>query len=188
MKIIENAQTFGLKRVISYMDKNPEENIPKIIKWLEKTGGVEAQTAAVKKAIADRDGNWYKLVMSLWSDIDNDVRKTIFENFIVNATIVGGKRREKAMEKSGCNVPWAILMDPTSACNLQCTGCWAAEYGNKLNMNLDELDDIEEIVASFRQAQAMRAVERVRSFAVEKGLDGMTMEDVDEEIRRTRNS
>ena len=142
MKIIENAQTFGLKRVISYMDKNPEENIPKIIKWLEKTGGVEAQTAAVKKAIADRDGNWYKLVMSLWSDIDNDVRKTIFENFIVNATIVGGKRREKAMEKSGCNVPWAILMDPTSACNLQCTGCWAAEYGNKLNMNLDELDDI----------------------------------------------
>ena len=53
---------------------------------------------------------------------------------------------------------------------------------------LEELDDIEEIVASFRQAQAMRAVERVRSFAVEKGLDGMTMEDVDEEIRRARNA
>ena len=53
---------------------------------------------------------------------------------------------------------------------------------------LEELDDIEEIVASFRQAQAMRAVERARSFAVEKGLDGMTMEDVDEEIRRTRNA
>ena len=52
---------------------------------------------------------------------------------------------------------------------------------------LDELDDIEEIVASFRQAQAMRAVERVRSFAVEKGLDGMTMGDIDEEIRRARN-
>jgi MoaA/NifB/PqqE/SkfB family radical SAM enzyme len=36
----------------------------------------------------------------------------------------------------GCNVPWAILMDPTSACNLHCTGCWAAEYGNKLNLTL----------------------------------------------------
>ena len=33
-------------------------------------------------------------------------------------------------------------MDPTSACNLHCTGCWAAEYGNKLNLSLDELDDI----------------------------------------------
>ena len=51
---------------------------------------------------------------------------------------------------------------------------------------LDELDDIEEIVASFRQAQAMRAVERARSFAVEKELDGMTMEDIDEEIHRAR--
>ena len=33
-------------------------------------------------------------------------------------------------------------MDPTSACNLHCTGCWAAEYGNKLNMDFDTLDDM----------------------------------------------
>ena len=52
---------------------------------------------------------------------------------------------------------------------------------------LEELDNIEEIVASFRQAQATRAVERVHSFAVEKGLDGMTMEDIDEEIHHARN-
>jgi MoaA/NifB/PqqE/SkfB family radical SAM enzyme len=45
-------------------------------------------------------------------------------------------------EEHGCNVPWAILMDPTSACNLHCTGCWAAEYGNKLNLTLDELDNV----------------------------------------------
>jgi MoaA/NifB/PqqE/SkfB family radical SAM enzyme len=45
-------------------------------------------------------------------------------------------------EKYGCNIPWAMLLDPTSACNLKCTGCWAAEYGNKLNMTYDELDSI----------------------------------------------
>ena len=33
-------------------------------------------------------------------------------------------------------------MDPTSACNLHCIGCWAAEYGNKLNLSLEELDSI----------------------------------------------
>ena len=33
-------------------------------------------------------------------------------------------------------------MDPTSACNLHCTGCWAAEYGNKLDMDCDTLDSI----------------------------------------------
>ena len=35
-----------------------------------------------------------------------------------------------------------MLVDPTSACNLHCTGCWAAEYGNKLNLSLEELDSI----------------------------------------------
>ena len=51
---------------------------------------------------------------------------------------------------------------------------------------LDELDNIEEIVASFRQAQAMRAVERARSFAMETGLDGLTMDEIDDEIRLAR--
>ena len=33
-------------------------------------------------------------------------------------------------------------MDPTSACNLKCTGCWAADYGNKMNMSYETLDNI----------------------------------------------
>lgn len=45
-------------------------------------------------------------------------------------------------EVHNCNIPWLILMDPTSACNLHCTGCWAAEYGNKLNLTFDEMDSI----------------------------------------------
>lgn len=39
-------------------------------------------------------------------------------------------------------MPWAILLDPTSACNLHCTGCWAAEYGHKLNLTLDDINSI----------------------------------------------
>ena len=30
-------------------------------------------------------------------------------------------------------------MDPTSACNRHCKGCWAAEYGHKSNLTLDEM-------------------------------------------------
>ena len=33
-------------------------------------------------------------------------------------------------------------MDPTSACNLHCIGCWAADYGNRLSMDLKTLDKI----------------------------------------------
>ncbi|NLT63120.1 MAG: radical SAM protein [Clostridiales bacterium] len=138
----ESIQTFGLKRVVSYMDKDPDENIPKILAWIDRKGGVESQAAAIREGFNDKEGNWYKLIKSFWTDVDDGVRKTIFENFIVNATMLGGKRRKKYMEQEGCNIPWAILMDPTSACNLHCIGCWAAEYGNKLNMSFEELDNI----------------------------------------------
>ena len=45
---------------------------------------------------------------------------------------------------TSCNIPWAILLDPTSACNLHCTGCWAAEYGNRLNLSYEDIDSIIE--------------------------------------------
>lgn len=37
------------------------------------------------------------------------------------------------------------LMDPTSACNLKCTGCWAAEYGKHMNLTYEEMDDVEKV-------------------------------------------
>lgn len=56
--------------------------------------------------------------------------------------MLGFKQQLAEADNQGCNIPWAILMDPTSACNLKCTGCWAAEYGNRLNMTYEELDSI----------------------------------------------
>ena len=58
------------------------------------------------------------------------------------AGLTGFKKVKENREKYGCNVPWVILMDPTSACNLKCTGCWAAEYGHQLQLSNEELDRI----------------------------------------------
>ncbi len=44
--------------------------------------------------------------------------------------------------KYDCNMPWILLFDPTSACNLHCKGCWAAEYGNRLNLSFEDMDRI----------------------------------------------
>ncbi len=144
--IVEKLQTFGLKRILSFLDSNPEKNIPRILNWLikiDKDGRYVGSQARTIKAYTDRkDSNWYTLVKSLYSDIDDGVRKRLFENFIIHAVFFGGKRQNKARKEHNCNIPWAILLDPTSGCNLNCIGCWAAEYGNKLNMNFDTLDSI----------------------------------------------
>lgn len=141
----EGFKAFGVKRVLSYIDKDPEKNIPKVLDWLieHDTGhSVTNQAQKIKEAMEDTNGNWYKLVMSLWTDLDDGLRSRLFEDVVINDSLIGSPRQVKLREKEHCNVPWAILMDPTSACNLHCTGCWAADYGNKLNMSYEELDDI----------------------------------------------
>lgn len=145
--IFENLQSYGLKKTLAYLDADPDNNIPKILDWVkkfDKDSVVDRQMKAIEPVLRNKDSNWYKLVNSLYIDIDPSVRRTLFENFIINATILGGKRQEKARQQNGCNIPWAILMDPTSACNLHCTGCWAADYGNKMNMDYETLDSIIE--------------------------------------------
>ena len=143
----ESIQATAVKQALKYVNKDPEENIPKIIKWVERydtKGTIEKQLNMVKAALADPDNNWNILVKSLFTDIDDEVRMRLFENFIINATMIGSPHQIALSKEKGCNVPWAMLIDPTSACNLHCTGCWAADYGNKLNLTYEELDSIIE--------------------------------------------
>lgn len=100
------------------------------------------QWAVMREVLGDPESNWYKLMMNLFTDIDDEVRGTLFTNFIINATLRQIETAEEYQKKYDCNIPWAILMDPTSACNLHCTGCWAAEYGNHMNLTYEELDGI----------------------------------------------
>ena len=87
-------------------------------------------------------GNWYETCYKKYGNWIRKYEKTFFTNFIVNASLKGSALQKETEEKEDCNVPWAILLDPTSACNLHCTGCWAAEYGHKLNLSLETIDDI----------------------------------------------
>lgn len=137
--------SMGIKMAYSYLNSDPEKNIPKLMTWVDrfdKKDTMKAQRDAFRKVIEDKNNNWYKLILSVWTDIDPGVRKTFFNNFMLNANIIGWPKEEATREKYECSVPWAILMDPTSACNLKCTGCWAAEYGNKLSMDFETLDKI----------------------------------------------
>lgn len=143
----EKLEAFGLKKVLGYLDSNPEENVPKLIGWLRKLdsdGFFNNTYDMIEEFMKDPDNNWNQLIKSMYTEIDDGVRKKLFENFLVNSAIIGSQKKNKCEEKYNCNIPWAILMDPTSACNLHCTGCWAADYGNKLNMSFETLDSIIE--------------------------------------------
>ncbi|WP_230974978.1 radical SAM protein [Aminipila luticellarii] len=141
----EKVEAFGIKRILEYLDSNPEENLPKVFNWLKKLDSDNFYAGAFKRgerAINDPNDVWHKFLINLFTDIDKGVRRTIFENFLVHSVLVGGKIRRKLEDQYDCNIPWTLLMDPTSACNLHCKGCWATEYGNNLSLSYEQLDDI----------------------------------------------
>lgn len=145
--MFEALKRAGISTAYNYLEKDPEKNIMKLMDWVDRLAGsgpdsFPSQRAAVRRVIENPESNWYQLILRVMKETDREVVKTIFTNFFLNANILGWKTQEEYRKKYGCNIPWAILLDPTSACNLHCTGCWAAEYGNRLNLSLDEIDSI----------------------------------------------
>ena len=141
--IKDAAFAASISKVFAYLEKEPEANLAKAMRVVDQAvpeGWYAPQRAVIRKAIEEK-GNWYQLIMKVF-ELDEGVRKTFLQNFMVNASLKGSARQKEVAERENCNVPWAILLDPTSACNLRCTGCWAAEYGHNLNLDLDTIDSI----------------------------------------------
>ena len=139
------VKELGINAAVRYLEKDPDKNFPKLMDWVDRFAGgtFEPQRKAFRKFLIDEpDSNWAQLTKRVFTDLDRDILITAFRNFFLNSSLIGGKKQQETREKYGCNVPFAILLDPTSACNLKCTGCWAAEYGHTLNLTYDEIDSI----------------------------------------------
>jgi MoaA/NifB/PqqE/SkfB family radical SAM enzyme len=66
-------------------------------------------------------------------------------------------RKLKFNRKYKCAVPRLLLIDPTSACNLRCRGCWAADYKRNSNLSYEKLDEL------FTEAEQMGVVQIIMS-------------------------
>lgn len=127
-------------------------NLPKVESLINKFAGSgdsinDAQLRLFNMVMGymkDPTNNWRRLVDNIINNVDKDVVKTFVHNFFVNSVTIGGARQREVNDTEGCNCPWAILMDPTTRCNLHCNGCWAANYtnANHKDLTFEELDSI----------------------------------------------
>ncbi|MFS8540473.1 MAG: radical SAM protein [Tissierellales bacterium] len=133
--------------LLKYLNRNTEENLLKLVDWAQNFMGDifdEKYYDKTRDLIRDKDSKWMKYLESMIKETDPHVLKTHVLNLGYESSLYGLKKIHKMRDLHNCNVPWAILMDPTSACNLKCTGCWAAEYGHHLNLTFEEMDSIIE--------------------------------------------
>ena len=138
MDVTTSLKRFGIEQLFRYMHKDPDKNLVKVMDWADKFAGKEfvSQRKMIREAITDPNHPYYPFIRRLFTDIDPAVFDALAVNFFVNAALVGWPKQEEMREKYQCNIPWTIL--------LHCTGCWAAEYGNKLNLTFEEIDNIIE--------------------------------------------
>ena len=144
MKATDQIKRAALNKTIDYLLENPERNVAKIMDMIDRVAPDDVfptQRAAFHQAIDD-ESNWYQLIMKILTDINPQVRDRLIKTFVVDANMLAWPKQEAMRDRYHCNIPWAILLDPTSACNLRCTGCWAAEYGHKQNLTYEEIDSI----------------------------------------------
>ncbi|MGD1817300.1 MAG: radical SAM protein [Pleomorphochaeta sp.] len=136
-----------LQQGFNYLEKDPIDNFPKLIKWAGKMPMQDITKAQYKKIVDywnDESSPWHSFIEKILTDLNPNMRKRLLLNLTINAGIEGFKVLDESRKKYNCNIPWAILMDPTSACNLKCIGCWAAEYEQKDSMDYSLLSSIVE--------------------------------------------
>mgnify|MGYP005773034113 CR=1 FL=1 len=144
MGILDYMKVFGINKALDYLDQDPDANLPKLMEWVEKFGGNQIGPAyrdVFRRALSDPDNNWYRLIKSMYTDIDSSVLKKMFENFIVNANLLDWPRRNAEGALTGENAPWSVIIDPAYPCDMDCQGCGAAIFGVRPDMEFDGLDE-----------------------------------------------
>ena len=144
MNINNKVKTYGVEKTLKYVHKNPEKNLKNAINLARKISpnDYRSQIETIDKVISDPDDVFHKYILNMLNTIDPDVFDKTVINFLLNSVLFSEDLKKESREKYNCNIPWTILLDPTTACNLKCKGCWAAEYGNSLNLSYEQIDDI----------------------------------------------
>ncbi len=129
-----------LDQLLKYVDKDPQANL---LKLMDKVQGIVGRPAKSLGGNPQRRGRPGERVESVCDEYPARYRhRDVIKMFLalgLHAAYHGTKTVRENREKYQCNIPWIILLDPTSACNLKCKGCWAAEYGHRQSLSYEKL-------------------------------------------------
>ncbi|MGB4659584.1 MAG: radical SAM protein [Mobilitalea sp.] len=135
----------AIDKTLNHVNKDREKGFLELVDVTEKFMGntfSDSSYEGARNLVKNPDSKWMQYINRMMDDLHPTVIKKTALNLGFEAALHGTKTIRKMREINQCNIPWVILMDPTSACNLHCSGCWAAEYGNKLNLSYEDMDRV----------------------------------------------
>jgi MoaA/NifB/PqqE/SkfB family radical SAM enzyme len=129
-------------RLFKYIYKNPKDNMLKLVKIGKVFAGKMYPESTFTKPIeiiSDENNVWHQFLFRGLDEVDHELLRKAVLTFGIDLGLIGTSTLRKKRDIEHCNIPWVVLMDPTSACNMKCKGCWSAEYGHNSNLTLDEM-------------------------------------------------
>ena len=135
----------ALDKAVDFVRRDPERYLPAVLRIVERLDGDHMYQDVydyLRRMLDDKDNNARAFAMRMLREADPLFLRRFVSNFLVRSGIIGYARQKALSAELDCNIPWAILMDPTSACNLHCTGCWAADYDHGSHLPYEVLDRI----------------------------------------------
>ena len=141
---MKTAQDFLIDKFTGFIIKDPVKNSKRTLNLFNTLGLFNSQKDkmdGVFRQLEDPENPWYKFAQNFNNELNENARKKLLANLLLRAGLVSKGTREKRRAQN-LQSPYAILMDPTSACNLNCTGCWAKDYSKTDSMSFELLDRI----------------------------------------------
>ncbi len=147
-KIVHAAQRKAFEVVLDAVGKKARksrgEGYVDVINSIQKLLGnawTDEGYAQLKSSFG-KGGKYAKFFDNLLDNTDTEFIKGLFMSIGFEGGFTGFRETRKSSEKYGVGIPWIILFDPTSACNLKCKGCWASEYNRTSGLTYEEMDKL----------------------------------------------
>ena len=144
-KMERKAAQIIIDNFIKSYKKDNEKALLSLVDYAEKFYGdsyPKETYDSFRTKLKNPEYKWRKFLDKLVAETEPHVLETVLLNLVYESFFRGTKTIRANREKYNCNIPWLILFDPTSACNMHCTGCWSGTYGHKHNLTYEDMDKI----------------------------------------------
>ena len=137
------AVNAALKKSLIAFSKASKKSILTAVKFLKGVAPKSYKSALNKLIVmVEEDHPGIDLVRYIGQNVSLKCQEKLISNLIISQEFLGEKEREEVKQREKVQIPSFFVISPTYACNLNCVGCYAGEYGNKYSLEKELVFDI----------------------------------------------